>query len=1210
MRTKNSFAVLSSLVLVPFLPSTFLSRSLHAQAVSTNGGSIQGTITDNTGAAIPGATVVISSPDTGYSHTLRTDGSGYFSLGPLIPGTYIEDVSTPNFQRRRITTVIRTGTATPGSQQLAIGSETTTVDVNAGSLQVNTDQPGVSGVVTRDQIESLPINGRNILDIAQVQPGVILQSGQSFDPTKAGYSAISLDGVSGRTTRILLDGQDITDETVGTTIFNTPTGAVDEFQLNRSTQDVSGEVTSTGQVLVATRSGTNTFHGQLFYDFQDNNAGFAATTGGVNLPFQRNQFGGNVGGYLIKDKLFFFGDLERIKQDQQNSATTGATFADISAEYPFYPAPFRDTYSTIRLDYNAPKGIHLFARGVYSVNSDASNFQDLYSLYENRDNVPAIVGGADFTTGKFTHSFRVGYEKFHNLLGDGTAGAGNSIYDPFLGNPAGQVTLVDSTDNFYAGPNYLAPQGTFQSDKQFRYDGTWTKGAHTVKFGYSLNRLLGGGFAAFYGSSLYTVFGPSSVLSACGTGGGACPGDPVNGYSAQLYVLGNGNGFFTEKPGFDLSGGGVEDWREGAYVADTWKATPSFTLIAGLRWSVDTDRANQDLASPLCSSVNPAYQFTGCTGSTYLFDQFGAGLGGKTHQPYANFGPQLGFVFSPGNHKTSFRMGTGVFYESDIFNNTSNARASVVQANGDYFNYTTVCGGTTTVTLPNGTNVSSVNGVPLSTICGESIAQAAPQINALKAEYQVASQGGGPNPAFIGNGGELKAAGIYGKPYVTPYSIQINGGVQQQIAKGLLISVDYVHNASLKTPLIIDENHVGAARFLNVSAAQNAIAATLAACKVNTVNQAILACPGLHTNPTTGAVAGATIVDFAGNGLDSSNQYSNGQPVSTTSQAPAAFAGANPNVGLGQFILPVGRQGYDAGSIVLQQQKSHPAPGIVDSNLQISYTLSRIVSPVSNGNPDSFFSNLPYDYDNPNVYQGRTSLDHTNELSFGGSLGVRYGLRVALVGHFFSAPASTLALDNQGNGVAGEIFRSDVTGDGTTGDVAPGTVPGAYMHSIKGASLNRYINSYNTTYAGQPTPAGTALVNAGLLTSGQLSALNGVQQQIALAPGAPLPNSAFRAFDASVSYPIRLTKIREGLTIEPGVSMYNVANLSNFGLLTTTSYTLANVADAGGTVGTVNNYLNGPNTPEVQNGVRTQRSAGTFDQGAPRSTEFQLKINF
>ena len=436
----------------------------YGQATSTNGGSIQGTIADPSGAAIPGATVVISDPATGYTHTLTTDKAGFYSLGPLVPGEYTISVSAANFEGLNVKTVVRTGTATSGSEKLTIGKSSETIQVDAGALQINTDQIGLSGVVTREQIDSLPVNGRNILDIAQIQPGVILQSGESFDPTKAGYSAISVGGVSGRTTRIILDGQDITDETVGTTIFNVPSGAIQEFQLNQSTQDVSGEVTSTGQVLVSTQSGTNKIHGNGFYNFQDARALDAQvdgvpimdasgdTTGFQQAPFQRNQFGGYFGGPIIKDKLFLFGGIERIKQSQGISAGTSTLFESILEQYPLIPAPFTDTYSTARLDYSGPKGIHFFARATYSVNSDSSTFgYGPYAIYQNRDNVPALVGGADFTTGKFTHSFRGGYEKFHNLLGDGTAALAGSIYNPSTG-PTNQISLVGSLN---AGPNFL-----------------------------------------------------------------------------------------------------------------------------------------------------------------------------------------------------------------------------------------------------------------------------------------------------------------------------------------------------------------------------------------------------------------------------------------------------------------------------------------------------------------------------------------------------------------------------------------------------------------------------------------------------------------------------------------------------------------------------------------------------------------------------------
>jgi hypothetical protein len=1189
------------LAIVPFLAVV----PAFGQATSVNGGAIQGTITDASGAVIPNASIVIKDVGTNVARTVTSDGRGFYSVGPLNPGSYTVTVTLTGFKTLAVQTVVRTGTATNGSYKLSLGDASQTVEVNAGQVQVNTDQIGISDVITRQQIESLPINGRNFLDIAQLQPGVILQSGETFDPTKAGFSAISVGGVSGRTTRILLDGQDITDETVGTTIMNVDEGAVDEFQLNRSTQDVSGDVTSTGQVLVATRSGTNAFHGETFYNFQDNNVGFAPTTYGINAPFQRNQFGGSVGGPVIKDKLFFFANSERIKQDEQGSATTSPTFSTIQGEFPTIPSPFRETYSTARLDYQGPLNIHYFVRAAYDVNSADSNFGDLYSLYTSRNNTPAIVGGADFVTGNFTHSFRLGYEKFHNLLVDGTGGQ-SSIYNPttILGTP---VTLIDSTDSFYAGPNFLAPQGTYQSDKQFRYDGTWTKGANTVKFGGSFNRILGGGFAAFYGPSLYTEFGPTNVLANCGgvANVAPCPGDPLNGYSASQFVLGNGNGFFTEKPEFGLTGGGEFDWRSAAYVADSWKITPSFTAQAGVRWSVDTDRANQDLATPLCSSVAPGLQFPGCTGNTPLFDQYQAGLGKKTRQPYGDFGPQLGFVFSPGDHKTSVRGGIGIYYESDIFNNTSNARSSVVNANGNYFNYTTVCGGTNQITLPDGTVVSTVGGQSISAICGEPLAQSAPLINQLKAQYQAASSTGGPNPGYIGGGGALLANGIYGGPYVAPYSIQFDGGIQRQLARGTVLTVDYVHNATLKVPLVIDVNHVGAARFLNKAAAEQAIQTTLHNCGAINIQEAA------HTGGCingSGPNMNATIADFAANGLDSSNQYTGGYPVSATGQAAAAFAGANPNVGDGKFILPVGRSGYDALQVVFQQQISHPFRGIQSSNFQASYSLSRVVSPISGANSaDQFFNSTPYDNDNPNLYLGRNNLDHSNEISFGGSFLVKYGAQISAIGHFYSAPATSLTLDNS-TGEGGEIFRTDVDGDGTTGDLVPGTGPGSYMHQIKGSGLNKLINSYNSSNAGKPTPAGLALISSGLVTQADLAALGAVQQAIATAPTNPISSPAFREFDLSAGYPIHLSRFREGVSLEPQVTMYNVTNMANF---TTLAGQLISQNDNGGaSVGATNNYLNGPNNGDVANGVRTQRGSGTNDQGGPRSTEFDLKLVF
>ena len=1174
----------------------------YGQAVSVNGGSIAGTITDSTGAVVANAPVTILGTDTGFTKSITTDSAGFYSVGPLNPGAYTVTVSATGFQALSVKTVVRTGTATTGSFKLSLGRSSDTVEVNAGELQVNTEQAGVSDVITKEQIDALPVNGRNFLDLAQIEPGVILQSGESFDPTKAGYSAISTSGVSGRTTRILLDGQDITDETVGTTIFNVSQGAIGDFQLNRSTQDVSGDVTSTGQVLVSTNSGTNAFHGQAFYNFQDHRALFARTAGGLDTPFQRNQFGGSVGGPIIKDKLFFFGNAERIKQESPVSITLSPTFSAIQTAHPTIPSPYRETYSTARLDYNGPLGGHYFVRANYDVNISSSNFGAGYEIYNNRDNTPGLAGGADFATGKFTHSFRGSYEKFHNLLVDGTAGNA-SVYNGFPG-----LNFRYSTAGLFSGPNVDSPQGTFQSDKQFRYDGSWTKGTHLIRYGYSINRILGGGFAAFFGLAPRATITASTLLANCGGVAGAapCASDPLNGYSTSALRLGNGEGFFTENPGFNLAGGGTQDWRQGAYISDNWKVTPSFTLTAGVRWSVDTDRANQDLPTPLCSDVASTVTAP-CTGSAPLLDQFAPGLGKPIHQPYANFGPQIGFAFAPGDHKTVIRAGFGIFYESDVFNNTTNARTDLIKK-GLFFADYSLCGNGTSLTLPDGTVVTSDGGVSIATLCSQPLSQAAPHFISLQNRYQTATTAAGAatNGSYVGN--NLTIDGAYGAPYRTPYSEQWNGGIQREIFKGSVIEVDYVHNSTLKIAQQVDVNHVGAARTLNLAAANHAITATAAAAN----------CP-----ITTGAAAincvingGGTIASFAGNGLDSGNEFLSSNPASYAGLTPAtgaAFPGVNPLLGEGLFLLPVGRSGYDALQAVLRQQQAHPAPGILSSNIQIAYSFSRAVSTANpntnNGNTgigDQFFSSPSYDYDNPTQYMGRNGLNHTHEVSFGGSATLKYGPQIGIIGHFFSAAATNLYLDNggtSGSAVAG-IFQSDVTGDGTIGDIVPGTNPGDYMNTYKGRNLNQLITQYNSTQAGRLTPAGVALVNAGLFTTQQLMSLKAVQQPIAQVPETIAPENAFyRTLDVNFSYPIRLSRLREGVSLVPAIAFYNVGNFSNF-------HDYINGTLANTTTGPTSGLINGPNAFVDHDQLRVQRGSGTSDIGGPRSTEFQLKLNF
>jgi hypothetical protein len=1223
----NKLVSIASAVLLVFAMA-FTGVAAHGQAVSVNGGSIQGTITDETGAVVPGAQIDILGVDTGSKQTLKTDSAGFFSVGPLNPGNYKITIAMPGFENTVVTTVVKTGTATSGNYKLVVGKSTETVEVDAGALQVQTEQIAVQDVITADQIKTLPINGRNFLDLAQLEPGVVLQSGESFDPTKAGYSAISTQGVSGRTTRILLDGQDITDETVGTTILNVPTGAVNEFAMSRSTQDVSGEITSTGQVLVATNSGTNSFHGQAFYNFQDYRAGFANGPNGTVAPFQRNQVGGAVGGPLWKDKLFFFANYEHIKQvSQVSSGISSSIFPDIYAAHPNIGTPFKETYATGRIDWNGPLHGHYFFRGAYNANGATSNFGFAYQLYSNRDNTPAWAGGADFVSngGKMTHSFRGSYEKFHNFLADATAG-NTSIYQ---GVPGLSLRYASGTTTVFAsGPNIEAPQATFQSDKQFRYDGAWTKGAHNIRWGYAQNRLLGGGYASFYGFAPYvsitgaafkpgtgTASGTGSVFPHCNNDGvsAPCPNDPTRGYAPTRVRLGNGQGFATEHTGFGLPGGGIYTWRFAGYIADSWKATPDLTISAGLRYQVDTNRANQDLGVIPCSDIVTANATVAgytppCTGSSPLLDQFSPGFGARVNQPYNNFGPQIGFAFSPGNHKMVVHAGIGIYYDSNVFNNLTNSR-SVRLKQGLLFGFQAICGSNgTTVNMPNASGgitpvTTTPDGESIGQVCQQPLSKSATQLIALRKQYTtaVSAAGASVNSSYVGQSLSIaQSSATPGPNYKNPYSLQYSFGLQRELSKGMVVTADYIHSSTLRLGTQIDVNHVGAARTLNVANAQAAITATTssyAGCTGGASAAAINCAIG----------KGATMSTFAGNGLDSGTTFNSGAPGAFSSAGrSAAFPGLNPNVGNGFFILPVGRSAFDALQLVLKQQKAHPFAWVDHTDLQVAYQLSMNQSssnPQNDG--DSFFTSAPWDQDSVSRYMGRNNLDHMNQFTMGGSMLFKYGPRLSLIGHFFSAPATSMQLDNTGGG-AGQIYLTDISGDGLSGDIAPGTNPGDYMHRYRGSSLNQYITTFNQTNAGQVTPAGQALINAGLFTQAQLTAMGAVMQKIAPAPAiGAIQNSMYSNLDASLSYAFHFHRLvpaaPESLSIEPAVSFYNIMNFSNF----TAGKPGGFLTNAG-----TDQFINGSNNSTVQGQYRTQRETGTFDQGGPRSTEFSLKVNF
>jgi Carboxypeptidase regulatory-like domain len=1176
--------------------------SVAQTTIST--GSIQGTVTDPSGAVVGGARVTITNRPTGQSITTPTSSSGTYASGALSPGDYEVKIEARGFQSVEFPVVVQVNTTASGNVRMRLGQATEMVEVQGSAVSVNSEQATVQGVLTSQQIENLPINGRNFLDLAQLEPGVQIQDGGTFDPTKNGFSSVSFGGRFGRTARIEVDGVDISDENVGTTTQNLPIGAIQESALQQSSLDLSTELTSSGSVNVTTKSGTNSLHGDGFYYFRDQRMN-AALPGDSTNPFQRNQFGGDIGGPIIKDKLFFFIDAERTKQDLIDPVLPGGTFVGLTGNF---NSPFRETETIGRVDWQASR-YKVFYRFTFNQNKSVLPFiPNSFQPFANVDHARDHVVGVDFSTGSFTHSVRFGYTKFQNGIKD--AVTGSSILDPAPGIElaigSDQYCTTAGADTFCSGVNFLAPQVTVQSDHQVKYDGSKLYKNHIFRFGVGYNHIHGGGFASFLGLAP-AVNAPINATPFNVFPGGAS--NPLN-YPVDTVTLGNGIGFSSSEPAFGFPAGGLgPDDRLSWYIGDSWKVKPNFTVTAGLRYVRDTGRTDSALGPlPVLNQFN---------------NQFYSNLGGAIRQPNLNFAPQLGIAWSPhGDSKTVIRSGIGLFYENSIWNNVLFDPPGRLQQ-GLFLGFAGACsnGKPTAITFPDGT-------VHTPTFCGQPIGSVVSQIVQLQQQYQAAVISAGPatNGSYIGNilaDNFSTSTALLAPNYVSPRSVQMNVGVQREIRRGMVASVDFLRNVSTHNFLILDTNHVGDARFFNKAAAQAAIQKTLTACGAASINAAISSCPGLHP-ATGGAPAGpATIVDFASNGLDSGYVLCGGLPCTLSQKPAAAFAGINPNVGSNEMLFPIGRSVYNGLQASLRQDVANPLPGVKHANLQVSYSFSRYVATAR----DNDFSTAATDFANPTRYIGPNALDRTHQISFGGYVDLPAGFQIGVTSHFDSPLPSNVFLPT--SGLAGGIFQTDITGDGTgdgsqvnnrgLGDPLPGTNIGSFGRDFGPNGLNKLISSFNTNLVGQPTPAGQVLISNGLFTLAQLQALGGViggstpsaslpYGPLQLAPPGAIGQAWLRTFDMNLSWGY---KIKERVEIRPGVAFFNLFNFSNFdGPAVPFINTLSGTFNTPPTVGTPNGTTSALEHSGAGNFLRLGLGSGVNALGAPRAIEWQLKLTF
>ncbi len=650
---------------------SLLAASTFAQAPV---GTISGTVVDESGAIIPNAVVTIRNKATDAERKASSSEDGTFSAAALPAGNYEVTIQIKGFRTLQQAVTVSTGTVTTLELKMQVGQTTEIVNVEAsGAAQVNTESHSIDGVITRQKIQELPLNGRSFLQLAFLEPGVTASPGTTAQYNSL-FSVSILGGDSARTA-ITVDGGNVRNSIEGNTGMNFSQEVVQEFQLSSTNFDLSTGITSVGAVNIVTRTGGNQYHGSGYFFFRDNNmAAYPALKRICQEPnapalcnnpterkaieepfFARRNPGFWVGGPILKNRLFFFSNYEYT--NQTSIVTYQPNYTPANSLAGNFASPYSGHLFSTRLDWKVTDKHNAFLRYSHDQNKgfgpnggailpsnwlQNKNFSDQGVLGVTSAFTPAIVN--DFR-------FNFTYWQNRNLFPD------SSVCPDCVGLNFPQLNINGT--NVTVGNTSNATQGRDLRRFTFLDTVTWQKGSHRFRFGTEFEYAPGTGFwgycdpACVVGLPAETVTSIPTTVLPLALRQALFPNLPTSIRTSQdllnLPFAGGvaGVGDPSQPPPYNVDKAKVNQ-RVRFFGQDTWKLKPNFTLNYGLAWNFESTLVNRDLDKP-----------------RYLAPLYGSDLS-ATKNNYNNFSPALGFAWSPRNdNKTVIRGGAGIYWDTE-----------------------------------------------------------------------------------------------------------------------------------------------------------------------------------------------------------------------------------------------------------------------------------------------------------------------------------------------------------------------------------------------------------------------------------------------------------------------------------------------------------------------------------------------------------------